>query len=170
MKSVRDLENKYHSFLNDDTGNYGRGGYYGNTYRQESFDTRGQQYNQESYRRLGDRRHPAKPQRAWDIEYRSREGYRSLSERLEAEAQRADHTGKGPRSYHRSDSRILEDLNDHLWDDEYIDASEIETHVENGEVTLTGSVGDRRSKRRAEDLAYSMRGVTNVLNLLRVTR
>jgi len=40
--------------------------------------------------------------------------------------------------------------------------------VTNGEVTLSGTVMDRDSKRRAEDLAEAISGVNNVENRLRV--
>ena len=79
------------------------------------------------------------------------------------------HRGKGPRNYSRSDDRIKEDINDRLSDDPFVDASEIEVTVSNGEVTLTGSVDDRSNKRRAEDLAEAVSGVKNVENRIRVT-
>jgi hypothetical protein len=40
--------------------------------------------------------------------------------------------------------------------------------VANTEVTLTGTVNSREDKRRAEDIAESVSGVTNVENRLRV--
>ena len=76
--------------------------------------------------------------------------------------------GRGPKNYRRSDERIKEDVNDRLSDDYYLDASDVEVTVENMEVTLTGTVGSRNEKRRAEDLAESVSGVTNVENRLRV--
>lgn len=81
---------------------------------------------------------------------------------------RGEHKGKGPKGYTRSDERIREDVSDRLSDDEHIDASDIEVAVENGEVTLTGSVENRWAKRHAEDLAESISGVKNVENRLRV--
>jgi osmotically-inducible protein OsmY len=48
----------------------------------------------------------------------------------------------------------------------YLDASEIEVEVTQDEVTLSGTVPDRRSKRLAEDLAASVRGVWDVHNRL----
>ena len=80
------------------------------------------------------------------------------------------HRGKGPRSYQRSDDRIIEDINDRLCDNPYIDASEIDVEVANGEVTLTGSVNDRESKRLAEDIGESVSGVKNVENRIKVKR
>jgi osmotically-inducible protein OsmY len=79
------------------------------------------------------------------------------------------HRGKGPKGYTRSDDRIKEDVNERLSDDPHIDASEIEVSVENGEVTLTGTVDSRSAKRRAEDIVEALSGVKNVENRLRVS-
>lgn len=79
------------------------------------------------------------------------------------------HRGKGPKGYKRSDERILEDINDRLADDSYVDAGEIEVTIEQGDVTLTGTIEDRYAKRRAEDLVESVSGVRNVENRLRVS-
>lgn len=78
------------------------------------------------------------------------------------------HRGRGPKGYTRSDERIREDINDRLSDDSFLDASEIDVTVSNGEVTLTGTVENRIDKRRAEDLAEDISGVKNVQNQLRV--
>lgn len=83
------------------------------------------------------------------------------------EVRRGAHGGRGPKGYERSDERILEDINERLTDDAMIDASEIEVQVQNREVTLTGTVRDRHEKRRAEDIADSVSGVTHVQNNLR---
>jgi hypothetical protein len=79
-----------------------------------------------------------------------------------------DHRGRGPKGYQRSDERIQEDVNDRLADDSWLDASEIEVAVKNGEVTLSGSVPDREAKRRAEDIAEQVSGVKHVQVNLRV--
>jgi CBS domain-containing protein len=84
------------------------------------------------------------------------------------EVRRGEHQGRGPKSYQRSDERIREDINERLTDDAMIDASEIEVQVQNREVTLTGTVRDRNERRRAEDVAESVSGVTHVQNNLRV--
>ncbi|MCW2244201.1 BON domain-containing protein [Azospirillum canadense] len=78
------------------------------------------------------------------------------------------HRGRGPKGYTRSDERIREDINDRLTDDPYLDASDIEVTVSGSEVTLSGSVEDRRAKHRAEDLAESVSGARHVQNNLRV--
>jgi len=78
--------------------------------------------------------------------------------------------GRGPRGYKRSDERIREDLNDRFTDDPYLDASDIDVSVSNREVTLSGTVDSRIAKRRAEDIAEWVSGVTNVQNNLRVSQ
>ncbi|WP_281399719.1 BON domain-containing protein [Azospirillum oryzae] len=88
--------------------------------------------------------------------------------RHEDERRAAQHRGRGPRGYSRSDDRVREDVSDRLTDDAYVDASDIEVTVSGGEVTLTGMVPDRHTKRRAEDVAESVSGVTHVQNNLRV--
>jgi osmotically-inducible protein OsmY len=76
--------------------------------------------------------------------------------------------GRGPKGYRRSDDRIREDINDRLTDNPFIDATEVEALVSNGEVTLTGSVDSRYAKRLAEDIAEEVSGVSHVQNNLRV--
>jgi len=76
--------------------------------------------------------------------------------------------GRGPKNYVRSDERIRDDINDRLTDDGYVDASDIEVTVANREVTLSGMVDSRMAKRRAEDIAEGISGVSNVQNNLRV--
>jgi len=90
------------------------------------------------------------------------------AERRRRMDQQREHRGRGPKNYRRSDERIKEDVNDRLSDDYYVDASDIEVMVSNTEVTLTGTVNSREDKRRAEDIAESVSGVTNVENRLRV--
>ena len=77
-------------------------------------------------------------------------------------------TGKGPKNYVRSDERIREDVCEHLSYHPYIDASDIEVSVREGEVTLTGTVDGRMVKRAAEECCDHVRGVTDVHNHLRV--
>lgn len=87
----------------------------------------------------------------------------------EAEQRRQqDHRGRGPKGYRRSDDRIRDDVSDRLADDPYVDASDIEVSVQNGEVTLSGTVDSRQARRRAEDIAESVSGVSYVQNNLRV--
>jgi osmotically-inducible protein OsmY len=84
------------------------------------------------------------------------------------EDMRGGYRGRGPHGYRRGDDRILEEVNDRLTDDDFLDASQIVVSVQKGEIVLAGYVYNRTSKRRAERLAESVAGVTNVENRLRV--
>jgi len=77
-------------------------------------------------------------------------------------------TGQGPKGYQRSDERIKEDVCERLTQHGRIDARNIEVKVENGEVTLDGTVNDRQTKRMAEDAIDMLSGVREVHNHLRV--
>jgi osmotically-inducible protein OsmY len=90
------------------------------------------------------------------------------NEDAETRRQADQHRGRGPKGYQRSDERILEDVNDWLTDDPFLDATDIEVSVSGGEVTLSGVVADRQGKRRAEDIAEIVSGVSHVQNNLRV--
>ncbi|MDQ0466595.1 hypothetical protein QO010_004390 [Caulobacter ginsengisoli] len=79
-----------------------------------------------------------------------------------------EHRGKGPKNFRRTDERIMEDLNDRLTEDPYLDAGDIEVACTGGEVTLGGTVASRADKRRAEDIADEVGGVGHVQNNLRV--
>lgn len=85
------------------------------------------------------------------------------------QGQRGRFEGKGPKGYKRSDEKLQEEICE-LLSDGHMDASEIEVKVSNGEVTLTGTVTERQDKHRAEQLAESVRGVSDVTNQLRVNR
>ncbi len=78
------------------------------------------------------------------------------------------YTGRGPKGYIRSDERIREEVCDRLAEHGKIDASGITVHVSQRVVTLEGAVEDRPTKRLAEDLAASVRGVLDVQNDLRI--
>jgi osmotically-inducible protein OsmY len=177
---------------------YGRSGYYSEPSRRGYRGRRSNEaYGAYDYGRYeyGDRTREPYYQRGYEGEYRERGGRgrgrgeeRGFFERAgdevrswfgddEAERRRrADemrqgrYAGRGPRGYRRSDERIREDINDNLTDDWYIDASDVEVTVNNGMVTLTGLVDSRGAKRRAEDIAECVSGVTDVSNQLRVER
>ena len=82
--------------------------------------------------------------------------------------QRGGHAGRGPKNYTRSPDRIADDVNEAFTENPFLDASDVEVRVEKNEVTLEGTVADRRSKRLAEDIAESVRGVHDVHNRLRI--
>lgn len=78
------------------------------------------------------------------------------------------YAGVGPKGYHRSDDRIFEDVCERITRHGRIDAHQMQVHVENGEVTLTGLVDDRQTKRLIERVADQVRGVKDVHNQLRI--
>lgn len=94
-------------------------------------------------------------------------GDEEAERRRRMDQQREQFRGRGPKGYRRSDERIKEDVNDRL-SEGYLDASDIEVVVQNSEVTLTGTVDRRSDKRKAEAIAESVTGVTNVENRVRV--
>src|SRR5215218_4359732 len=57
------------------------------------------------------------------------------------------HVGRGPRGYRRPDSRIYEDICELLTRHGQIDASDVDVSVEQGVVSLRGSVDGRYTKR-----------------------
>jgi hypothetical protein len=142
------------------------------SYEQQEYDQRYNRQDQESnYNRFGNEerersRWPMSNMGNETYNYDTRSGRYEMNDMNIREGQ---HKGKGPRGYLRSDERIKEDVNDRLSDNPFIDATEIEVTVSNGEVTLTGSVDDRSDKRMAEDIAEGVSGVKNVENRLRVT-
>jgi osmotically-inducible protein OsmY len=79
-------------------------------------------------------------------------------------------TGQGQQFNRRSDDKIHEEIWELLTNNADLDASEIELHVESGEVTLTGTVDSRDAKWLSEDLVNSVTGVREVNNRLKVAR
>jgi osmotically-inducible protein OsmY len=67
------------------------------------------------------------------------------------------------------DERICKKVTDRMVDDTDLDASDIEVGVDDGSVTLSGSVDSLWDKRRAEDIAKSVYGVRGVNNKLRAS-
>ena len=67
------------------------------------------------------------------------------------------------------DERICKKVTDRMVNDTDLDASDIEVGVDDGAVTLSGSVDSLWDKRRAEDIAKSVYGVRGVNNKLRAS-
>jgi len=80
------------------------------------------------------------------------------------------HAGKGPKGYIRSDERIKEQVSERLEEHGEVDASEITVSVNEGEVTLEGTIADRSMKRMAEELVEDSPGVKQVHNRLRIDK
>jgi translation elongation factor EF-1beta len=78
--------------------------------------------------------------------------------------------GRGPKGYRRSDESIHEEVCHLLWEDQAVDASDIEVTVAGGIVYLKGEVDSRREKRRAESLIEDLSGVEDVQNQLRARK
>ena len=78
------------------------------------------------------------------------------------------YSGLGPRNYRRSNEALLDEVCSRLTQHGQIDARQINVKVDQGVVTLEGSVPDRRTKRLAEDVAETVIGITDINNHLRV--
>ena len=78
--------------------------------------------------------------------------------------------GRGSQFQRRSEDKIYEEIRELLTNSPDLDASEVELHVESGEVTLTGTIDSRDARWLAEDLVNSVTGVREVNNRLKVAR
>lgn len=78
--------------------------------------------------------------------------------------------GKGPKNYRRSDERTREILCERLTEDPRIDASDVDVRVQDGAITLSGSVPDRAMKHAAEDIAATCAPDEQIRNELKVVR
>jgi osmotically-inducible protein OsmY len=92
---------------------------------------------------------------------------RSGSERRKPGGSQA---GRGSQFQRRSDDKIYDEIRELLTNNPDLDASEVELHVESGEVTLTGTIDSRDARWLAEDLVNSVTGVREVNNRLKVAR
>jgi hypothetical protein len=77
---------------------------------------------------------------------------------------------RGPKGFQRSDERLKDEICERLVQNVNADLSEVEVKVQNGDVTLMGSVQDKHLKRVLEDIAESVLGVKDVNNQLRISR
>lgn len=89
---------------------------------------------------------------------------RSIRRREEAPLGPFGFQGLGPKGYKRSDETIKEDVSEALYRSSSVDASDIEVFVENGIVTLKGSVTDRAQKKEAQAVIENLAGVEDVNN------
>jgi hypothetical protein len=76
--------------------------------------------------------------------------------------------GRGPRGYRRSDAAIYEEICERMTRHPGLDATDFEVLVQDGEVTLIGTVEDRAQKRLAEEVADLVLGVRDIANHLTV--
>jgi osmotically-inducible protein OsmY len=82
------------------------------------------------------------------------------------EQEEGEHRGKGPARH--NDEQIKAQVEEALTEDSWLDASNVQVEVQNGIVTLAGTVDSRESKRRAKDLADEVPGVRDVRNNLSI--
>lgn len=68
----------------------------------------------------------------------------------------------------KTDEQIKQDVTNQLTWDSRVDASDVIIAVEDGEVTISGTVSSYSASSAARDIASSVRGVTEVTNLLTV--
>jgi hypothetical protein len=137
-----------------------------------------QPVNPDEFPRSGDEgsawRHGGDPGQSPEDGYPSADAYQQFTgfnERLSRSVQEAyaRYRPVGPRGYQRCDARI-EDICDRLTRSGRLDVRDVEVRVENGVVTLEGSVPDRLQKYRVEDIADDVFGVRDLFNRLHVIR
>jgi osmotically-inducible protein OsmY len=75
---------------------------------------------------------------------------------------------RGPKGYRRSDQRLLEDICETIASAGHIDASDVTVDVQDGRVSLEGTVPARYMKHAIEDLADTCPGVQDIGNRVRV--
>lgn len=90
-----------------------------------------------------------------------------LSDSYGSENRRGQHSGRAPKSYKRTDDRIQEDIYERLTSCD-IDCTDITCNVKDGEVSLSGTVQDRRNKFDIEHIADGVTGVRDINNQIRV--
>jgi osmotically-inducible protein OsmY len=76
--------------------------------------------------------------------------------------------GRGPKGYRRSDERIHDEVCERIARSG-VNADDVEVKVENGEVTLTGTVEQREDKWHLETVCESVFGVDDVHDRLRTS-
>jgi hypothetical protein len=145
--------------LREISGEWSGGGGWGSGARLRRYDNSNREYgfgpNGERY--YGDRSTPSR-------EY----GFSPYGERHHGQHSSGLYYGRGPKGYQRSDERIHDDACECLARDPRVDASDIEVTVHSGEITLNGTVADRRQKRCAEDAVEHVLGVKEIHNRIRV--
>jgi hypothetical protein len=82
--------------------------------------------------------------------------------------ERGPYRGLPPKGYSRADERIREDICDELTRRSDIDPSRLTVRVEEGDVTLEGTVRDLETRRLVDEVASRSVGVRQVHNQLQV--
>lgn len=178
-----DRERETRHMRRDDQANYRRPSDY---YRASDYPESGYNYagisetphyqGSSEYREELDRRYPRQGRREimsqrYEVNRFGREDNDiERSDERRSEESRGSYAGRGPRNFKRSDERINEEINEMLTRHSSIDADDINVEVKDGEVTLSGSVPERRMKHLAEDVAERCFGVKDVTNNIRVKK
>lgn len=154
---------------------------YDREYPDREWEYQGHEWDQPGYERLG-------PEHDWDqpgyggerqgYQWERQGGYdpqrqeRAGQPSWRSAGQYGDgsYRGRGPKGYQRSDERIREDVCEALTWHPWIDASEIDVSVHNGQVSLQGTVETRQMKRMAEECVETIFGVIDVENHIRLAR
>jgi osmotically-inducible protein OsmY len=113
---------------------------------------------------------PPRPQRQEGHDPPSAAGWAELHNLPDRRKPGSTQRGPGPHFHRRTDDKIREEVWELLTNNADLDASDMELHVEGGEVTLTGTVDSRDARWLAEDLVNSVTGVREVNNRLKVLR
>jgi|GEM_PF-6605156 len=76
------------------------------------------------------------------------------------------YAGIGPRSYHKSDESIKEEVCEILFWNPDVDSTQVEVSVESGVVRLEGFVDSRHAKRTSEAIIEDIFGIVDIQNEL----
>ena len=82
----------------------------------------------------------------------------------------SDMDGLGPRTFEVTEDTVLKEVHRKLAEENLLERANISVHVDEGEVTLNGSVPSHAAMQMAEDAAASIEGVFSVTNRLHVQR
>lgn len=72
-------------------------------------------------------------------------GDEDAGRRRDIDERQGPHTGKGPKGILRFDEKIKEEIQEKLYHDSFIDASDIDVEVIEGDVTLSGTVDSKQT-------------------------
>ncbi len=78
--------------------------------------------------------------------------------------------GSAPKGHTRNDERLKEDISERIAHLAHVEASDVEVSVEDGSVTISGTVPDRQMRWDLEQLLDHVHGVKDVVNNLKVKR
>ncbi|MBD64388.1 MAG: hypothetical protein CME62_04230 [Halobacteriovoraceae bacterium] len=98
--------------------------------------------------------------------YRSKVSFQSPH--MSVEENQTDYTGIGPKGWKRPDGNIKEEACSILERDQYVNASDLDVNVDDGVITLSGTIKNRQMKRRAENILENISGIHDIQNSLKL--